>query len=66
MSSKGLRILGIGLVVLLAGTGWLLCLNTSSRTVEAQDQSTNRVQLPRSSMGQVEEELRVEPAVSQL
>ena len=61
MSSKGFRILGIGLVVLLAGAGLFLSFNGASQTVEAQDQATTTVQLPRTITVVGEGTVAVEP-----
>ena len=66
MSSKGFRILGIGLVVLLAGAGLFLGLNSAPQTVEAQDQATTTVQLPRTITVVGEGTVAVEPDVAEV
>ena len=66
MSSKGFRILGIGLVVLLAGAGLFLGFNSAPQTAEAQDQATTTVQLPRTITVVGEGTVAVEPDVAQV
>ena len=66
MSSKGFRILGIGLVVLLAGAGLFLGFNSAPQTVEAQDQATTTVQLPRTITVVGEGTVAVEPDVAEV
>ena len=64
MSSRGFRILGIGLVVLLAGAGLFLGFNSAPQTAEAQDQTTTTVQLPRTITVVGEGTVAVEPDVA--
>ena len=66
MSSKGFRILGIGLVVLLAGAGLFLGFNSAPQTAEAQDQATTTVQLPRTITVVGEGTVAVEPDVAEV
>ena len=66
MSSKGFRILGIGLVVLLAGAGLFVAFNSAPQTVAAQDQATATVQLPRTITVVGEGTVAVEPDVAQV
>ena len=66
MSNKGFRILGIGLVVLLAGMGFFVAFNSAPQTVEAQDQATTAVQLPRTITVVGEGTVAVEPDVAEV